>query len=168
MGDRVLRVLFLCTGNSARSVLAEALLGRLGEGRVEACSAGSHPTGAVHPGTLECLSARDYDVSGFASKSWDVFAGADAPTIDVVITVCDSARGETCPIWPGHPVSAHWGVDDPAAFDGPDDARRAVFDRAYDALERRIRRLVALPVEQLAPAELKRELDAIAAAGGAA
>ncbi|HAJ46039.1 MAG TPA: ArsR family transcriptional regulator, partial [Alphaproteobacteria bacterium] len=115
-----MHVLFLCTGNSARSILAEAILRQDGAGRFVAHSAGSRPAGRVNPGALKILTARGYPVTGFTSKSWDSFTGADAPSLDIIITVCDNAKGETCPIWPGRPATAHWGVEDPAAFDpGP-------------------------------------------------
>jgi len=149
MGARVRQVLFLCTGNSARSVFAECALNRLGEGRFRAYSAGSQPTGRVHPATLEVLRRKGYETDGLRSKSWDELAVPDGPVLDFVITVCDGARGEACPIWPGRPAIAHWGVPDPAAFQGPDEARLDCFERIHDALERRVRRLVALSPETL-------------------
>jgi protein-tyrosine-phosphatase len=150
------RVLILCTGNSARSILAEALLARLGAGRVVAHSAGSHPRGSVHPDAIELLRAEGYDPSAFRSKSWDEFARPGAPQMDVIITVCDSAAGEACPLWPGAPVRVHWGLPDPAAVDAPE-AQRAAFRAAYDALERRVRALLALSDEELRdPARLAR------------
>jgi arsenate reductase len=154
-------VLFLCTGNSARSVMAECLLNRLGAGRFRAHSAGSHPKGAVHPTTLALLGSLGYDTSALASKSWDVFARAGAPALDIVVTVCDAAAGESCPLWPGHPLTVHWGVPDPAAFAGPKPDELACFQRIYGMLERRVRNLVALPIERLDARELRRELEAI-------
>jgi arsenate reductase (thioredoxin) len=141
--------LFLCTGNSARSVLAEGTLRDLGAGRFRAFSAGSKPGGIVNPFALELLRQRGHPADGMRSKSWDEFAGADAPKMDFIITVCDNAAGETCPHWPGHPASAHWGVEDPAAVEGSDDAKRAAFATAYAILRRRIELLLALPLDKL-------------------
>ncbi len=144
MTDNVTNVLFLCTHNSARSVLAEALMNRHGAGRYVGHSAGSTPRGTVNPMALTFLAAQGYDVSGFASKSWDVFAGPDAPTMDVIITVCDDAAGEACPVWPGHPATAHWGISDPSRVPADDeDARFWAFHRAYLKLERRVSQFVA-------------------------
>jgi arsenate reductase len=151
-------VLFLCTGNSARSVLAEALLNQRGSGRFRAFSAGSHPKGRVHPLTLETLAAAGLPTAGLRSKSWEEFADARAPRIDLVITVCDDAADETCPIWPGHPVTAHWGLPDPAAPELPERDRPAAFRRALGALEARIAGLIALPVDGVSAAEWKRRL----------
>ena len=142
-------VLFLCTGNSARSILAEAVANRLGEGRIRAFSAGSHPKGEVHPLTLEALRKRGYDASGLRSKSWDEFTGPGAPRLDVIVTVCDQAAGEACPVWPGHPVQAHWSIEDPAAAEGEQGERRQAFERVYRELERRIGPLVRLPIRSL-------------------
>ena len=141
--------LFLCTGNSARSVLAEATLNDLGRARFKAFSAGSRPGGIVHPFTLELLKLRGHPAEGMRSKSWDEFATPGAPQMDFIITVCDNAAGETCPFWPGHPASAHWGVEDPAAVEGSDDDKRAAFATAYAILRRRIELLLALPLDQL-------------------
>lgn len=140
-------ILILCTGNSARSILAEVLLRDLGAGEVTAHSAGSHPRGSVHPGALAALTARGRDIEGLRSKSWDEFAGPDAPPMDLVITVCASAAGETCPLWPGAPHRAHWGLDDPAnaGEDPSDPAVTAAFDAAYATLERRVAAWLALP-----------------------
>lgn len=134
-------VLFLCTGNSARSILAEALLNRLGEGRWRGFSAGSFPKGEVHPMALELLGARGFPTEGLRSKSWDEFAGPDSPRLDLVITVCDNAAGETCPVWPGRPARLHWGIADPAAVAGP--GQRAAFAAACDELEARIAAFLA-------------------------
>lgn len=141
-------VLFLCTGNSARSILAESLLNRWGRGRFHACSAGSFPKGQVHPMAIELLESAQLPTEGLRSKSWDEFATSQAPPVDFIITVCDNAAGEACPIWPGRPITAHWGIADPAAVDG-EDARRAAFRKALIELEARIRMLVNLPVESM-------------------
>lgn len=140
-------VLFLCTGNSARSLLAEAALVRRGGDRFRSYSAGSHPTGTPHPRSLETLERLGYDdglIKSLRSKRWDEFAAPDAPRLDLVVTVCDNAAGETCPIWPGAPLTAHWGVEDPAAFDGPEDEALACFERIHDELAAKIDGLVAL------------------------
>jgi arsenate reductase len=142
-------VLFLCTGNSARSILAEALLGTLGQGRFNAFSAGSQPAGRVQPIAIELARELGYPVERLRSKSWDEFAEPGAPVIDMVITVCDSAAAETCPIWPGHPATAHWGVPDPASVAGDEMTRRKAFVAAMAALRRRVELLVALPLEKL-------------------
>ena len=148
MRDSLYNVLFLCTGNSARSILAESLLNHWGRGRFRAFSAGSFPKGQVHPLTIELLEWTRLPTEGLRSKSWDEFATADAPPIDFVITVCDNAAGETCPVWPGKPITAHWGVADPAAVEG-DAERGAAFGRALAELEARIKLLVNVPVESL-------------------
>ena len=145
MSDRVYNVLFLCTGNSARSVMAEAILNREGNGRFEAYSAGSKPRGSIHPQTLSLLKGLDYDVTGFRSKSWDEFAGPGAPEMDFIFTVCDDAAGEVCPIWPGHPTTAHWGVPDPAAATGTPAQVQLAFDDAYRMLATRIGIFINLP-----------------------
>jgi arsenate reductase (thioredoxin) len=154
------RVLFLCTGNSARSVMAEALLNVLGAGRFVACSAGSAPTGVVQPLAAELARSFGY-AAPLRSKSWDEFAQPDSPPVDIVITVCDNAAGEVCPIWPGHPLTAHWGVPDPAAVAGSDAQRRAAFQHAWDMLRRRIECLLTLPLDHLDAAGAQRELRAI-------
>ena len=159
---RTYRVLFLCTANSARSVLAEAALQRAGTGRFEAFSAGSTPRGQVNPAALELLAAEGFDISRFRSKSWEEFAAPDAPELDFIITLCDSAAGETCPVWPGRPVSAHWGLPDPASVEG-DAERRAAFAATLRAIEARIERLLQLPIAELDSTELKRRLAAIRA-----
>ena len=144
-------VLFLCTGNSARSILAEALLNdnAIGQGRFRAFSAGSHPKGAVHPMALETLRANHLPTDGYRSKSWEEFSGPGAPPLDFVITVCDQAAAESCPVWPGQPMTAHWGIADPAAVQGSDDDKRRAFREAITHLRRRIDLLVSLPFEKL-------------------
>lgn len=146
---RAYNVLFLCTGNSARSVMAEVILNTLGKGRFKGYSAGSHPAGQVNPFTLELLRGNGYAVDELRSKSWDEFAAPGAPKMDFVITVCDNAAGEVCPIWPGQPVSAHWGFEDPAAFQGPDEEKRRLFRLIYQQIGSRIRLFLSLPVEKL-------------------
>jgi arsenate reductase len=154
-------VLFLCTGNSARSILAERLLARIGGARFAAHSAGSRPKGAVHPLALELLRERRFDVRELRSKSWDEFAAPGAPRLDFVFTVCDHAAQEACPLWPGQPVTAHWGVADPAAFEGSEPERRRAFLRAYIELEQRVRLFSSLPLESLSRLRIKSEVDAI-------
>ena len=154
-------VLFLCTGNSARSILAEALLNALGAPRLRAYSAGSHPGGRVNPFAIELLEKNGLPTADLRSKSWDEFAAADAPRMDFVFTVCDSAAGEVCPIWPGHPVTAHWGVDDPAAVTGSDEDKRRAFLAAYTVLRNRIQRFVNLQFERHEQGALRDRLDAI-------
>jgi arsenate reductase len=135
-------VLFLCTGNSARSILSEAILNRLGDGRFRAFSAGSKPVGRVNPGALELLGRREYPTDELRSKSWDEFAGPDAPAMDYVITVCNNAAGETCPVWPGHPATEHWDIADPAGVGETDEERRAAFEEAYAVLNKRIEKFI--------------------------
>ena len=160
--DPVRNVLFLCTHNSARSVLAEALLNAIGGGRFRGFSAGSFPKGQVNPLALETLQAYGHPTDGLRSKSWDEFAAAGAPVMDVVITVCDQAAGEVCPIWPGQPVTAHWGLPDPSAAPGTDADRRVAFEHTYLALLNRLRRFTALPLDTLDGPALKRALAEIA------
>ena len=143
----VQNVLFLCTGNSARSIMAEALLNHWGHDRYRAFSAGSHPRGEVHPLTIETLERAQIPTDGLRSKSWDEFSGADAIPLDFVVTVCGNAAQEQCPYWPGHPVSAHWDIDDPAAAPGSEEERRRAFERAFRELEARVRLLTNLPTE---------------------
>lgn len=158
---RPYNVLFLCTGNSARSVMAEAILNRFGAGKFVAFSAGSMPKGEVHPETLALLKRLNYETTGFRSKSWDVFAKPDSPPLDFVFTVCDNAAGEVCPIWPGQPMTAHWGVPDPAAATGsPVEIARA-FASAYGALQNRIAIFINLPISGLDRLSLQARLDAI-------
>ncbi|MDQ3495146.1 MAG: arsenate reductase ArsC [Pseudomonadota bacterium] len=149
MNDRTYNVLFLCTGNSARSILAEALLGTLGKGRFDAYSAGSHPSGLVQPMAAELAQSLGYPADRLRSKSWDEFADPGAPAMDMVITVCDNAAGEACPVWLGHPALAHWGVPDPAAVAGDDDHRRHAYVAAFATLRRRVELLLALPLDKL-------------------
>jgi protein-tyrosine-phosphatase len=156
-------VLFLCTGNSARSILAEAILNRLGEGRFVAYSAGSMPTGVVNPNALRLLESLGYPTEGLRSKSWDEFARAGAPELDFIITVCDNAAGEVCPIWPGKPMRAHWGVPDPAAATGTEVEIALAFAEAHRMLQRRIELFLALPLETHDRASLKRRMDEIGA-----
>ena len=168
MTRRTWNILVLCTGNSARSILAEALLNALGGGRVRAWSAGSRPAGEVHPQALVLLAEQGLETTGLRSKSWDEFAAPAAPTMDIVITVCDSAAGESCPLWPGRPLRAHWGIADPAAATGSADAVRAAFMRAYALLAERVLTLLSLSFEELDRAELQKHLDEIGRAGAAA
>lgn len=167
MTGQVFNVLFLCTGNSARSILAESLLNRLGDGRFRAYSAGSQPKGEVHPLALDLLRSFDFPINGLRSKSWDEFEQAGAPVMDFIFTVCDNAAGEACPVWLGHPVSAHWGIEDPAAAQGTELQRKAAFVTAFGYLKNRIEAFVALPIHRLAPAALHSELAAIGASAGA-
>lgn len=157
----VKHVLFLCTGNSARSIMAEALLNHLGAGRFRAWSAGSFPTGRVHPLALEAIASLGALPEPPRSKRWDEFARPGAPLMDFVFTVCDNAAGETCPLWPGRPASAHWGIEDPAAVTGSDAAKRHAFAEARAKLERRIERFLALPFTTLDAATLRHQLQAI-------
>jgi arsenate reductase len=159
--DKVYDVLFLCTGNSARSILAEALLQRWGAGRFRAFSAGSRPKGGVHPLARETLAKNNHSEAGFRSKSWSEFASPGSPVMDFVFTVCGNAARETCPTWPGQPVSAHWGVEDPAAASGTEEEKRRAFRRAYLELEGRIKIFTSLPIDKLDRVALKKRLDDI-------
>ena len=163
MNDRIHNVLFLCTGNSARSIIAEALLNHLGRGRFRAYSAGSHPAGKVNPFALELLQRANLPIDGLRSKSWEGFAQPGAPAMDFIITVCDNAAAQVCPIWPGKPATAHWGVADPAAVNGSDNDKRVAFRDAAAILRRRIERLVSLPIDGLDEAAMRRELRRIGA-----
>lgn len=154
-------VLFLCTGNSARSLLAECALQRLGGERFRAHSAGSRPTGTPHPQAVALLRELGFDTDPLRSKSWDEFAAPGAPELDFVFTVCDAAAGESCPVWPGRPVTAHWGLPDPAAVEGPEPAVREAFRRTWDELERRIGAFTRLPLESLDPRDLRARLEQI-------
>jgi protein-tyrosine-phosphatase len=149
MAEPVFNVLFLCTGNSARSILAESLLNNLGKGRFRAFSAGSQPAGQVNPFALEMLQRNHFPVADLRSKAWDEFAQSDAPQLDFVITVCDKAAGEVCPVWPGQPMTAHWGIPDPVAVEGSDEAKRHAMVEAMNQLQRRICMFVSLPFEKL-------------------
>lgn len=172
MPDRPWNILVLCTGNSARSILAEALFNALGGGRVRAFSAGSQPVGRVNPHALELLEAQGLDTAGLRSKSWDEFAAPGAPPLDLVVTVCGNAAGETCPAWPGNFLRTHWGIDDPAAAGaakaGSEDAKRAAFMKAYALLAERILTFLSLSFEDMDRAELQKHLDEIGRAGAAA
>jgi arsenate reductase len=161
MTDRTFNVLFLCTGNSARSILAEAIVNHLGAGRFAGYSAGSQPKGAVHPYARDLLDSLGLPTQGMFSKSWDVYAVAGAPHMDFVFTVCDDAAGEACPIWPGQPMTAHWGIPDPAAASGTELDKRAAFRAAYAALESRIRLFLSLPFASLDRMALQQRLNAI-------
>lgn len=167
MTGRSYNVLFLCTANSARSILAEAILNELGKDRFRAYSAGSYPRGTVHPFALELLSSVKIDTGFARSKSWDEFAKPDAPQMDFIFTVCDDAAGETCPIWPGHPMTAHWGVPDPARAGGTEAERHLAFAEAYRMLANRISVFTALPLEAVDRLALKRRLDEIGQSGDA-
>jgi arsenate reductase len=167
MPDRVYNVLFLCTGNSARSILGEAVLNHVGQGRFKAFSAGSTPKGEVHPMTLETLRGVGISTDGLRSKPWDEFAVSGAPKMDFVFTVCDNAAGETCPIWPGQPMTAHWGIEDPAAVLGPDFKRQAAFDDAMRFLRNRISAFVNLPLASIDRMALTSKLQGIGAMDGA-
>lgn len=149
MTEKTYNVLFVCTGNSARSILAEALLNHLGRGRFQGLSAGSHPSGEVNPLTLQTLEKMRLRTDGYRSKSWEEFARPDLPHLDFVFTVCDQAAGEMCPVWPGQPMTAHWGVPDPAAFAGPAEKRAQQFMNAAITLKRRIELFLALPIQRL-------------------
>lgn len=159
MSERIYNVLFLCTGNSARSILAEALLNRDGAGRFRAFSAGSFPKGQVHPMALEVLNSLQFDTTGLRSKSWGEFAGPEAPNLDFIFTVCDNAAGEVCPIWPGRPMSAHWGIEDPADVEG--ERQREAFTQALLYLHNRISLFLALPFEKIDVMSLQNRLGEI-------
>jgi protein-tyrosine-phosphatase len=161
MSPRVYNVLFLCTGNSARSVMAEAILNGAGDGRFRAFSAGSHPTGKVNPFALEQIAKAGLATGGYRSKSWDELARPGEAAMDFVFTVCSDAAGEVCPIWPGHPMTAHWGVDDPAKHSGTDAEKQRVFALTYAQLSHRIRTFVSLPIEKLDRLALKKNLEDI-------
>lgn len=161
MPDKVYHALFICTHNSARSIMAEGMLARLGGGRFAAWSAGSRPAGAVHPLALATLARMHMPVDGLRSKDWAEFGRPGAPTMDFVFTVCDHAAGEACPVWPGRPMTAHWGVPDPAAFEGSDAEKAQVFWDTAVTLKRRIELMLALPLASLDRLSLQREIDAI-------
>ena len=161
VANREYNVLFLCTGNSARSIMAECAIGRWGRGKFKGYSAGSHPKGAVHPTALALLREANYDTSNLRSKSWDEFARADSPPLDFVFTVCDRAAAEQCPLWPGQPITAHWGVADPVAFEGSDQEKRRFFFRVYRELENRIKIFTSLRIEALDSFALQDRVKAI-------
>ncbi len=161
MSERPFNVLFLCTGNSARSILAEQLIGHWGRGNFRGFSAGSHPKGKVHPIALELLKHMKLPTAGLRSKSWDEFAAPGAPQLDFVFTVCDNAAGEICPVWPGQPMSAHWGVEDPAAVEGSETEKWIAFRKTFKELESRIKIFTSLPIRSLDRIKLQERLDAI-------
>jgi arsenate reductase len=161
MSTQPFNVLFLCTGNSARSIMAEVLLNNAGHGKFRAYSAGSHPKGEVHPLALELIESNRLPAAGLRSKSWSEFARPEAPEMDFVFTVCDQAAGEMCPVWPGQPMTAHWGIDDPAALEGEQADRRRAFFRAYNELQNRLLIFVSLPLGKLERHLLQRRLDEI-------
>jgi len=160
MSEKQYNVLVLCTGNSARSILGEVLFNHFGKGKFKAYSAGSKPAGKVNPGALELLQQQGYSTEGLRSKSWDEFAQPGAPEFDFIFTVCDNAAGEACPVWFGHPCTAHWGIPDPAHVEG-DEARRAAFKKASEQLARRIQLFLSLPIEKLDKLALKEKLAEI-------
>lgn len=161
MDQRIYNVLFLCTGNSARSILAESLLNEMGRGRFRAYSAGSHPAGRVNPFALELLDKNHFPAGDLRSKSWDEYAQPGAPHFDFVITVCDNAAGEVCPVWPGQPMTAHWGIPDPAAVDGSDETKRRAFVQAMEQLQRRISMFINLPFSTLEGMKLEQAVREI-------
>jgi arsenate reductase len=161
MADQIYNVLFLCTGNSARSIIAEAILNRLGAGKLRAFSAGSHPKGTVHPYALQLLESLNHDTSSARSKDWIEFAEPGAPEMNFVFTVCDNAAAEACPVWPGQPMTAHWGVPDPAEVEGTEAEKRLAFAEAYRMLNNRISIFISLPMASLDRLALQRRLDEI-------
>ncbi|HUW76718.1 MAG TPA: arsenate reductase ArsC [Gallionella sp.] len=161
MKDKIYNVLFLCTGNSARSIMAEAILKNLGKGRFHAFSAGSHPAGRVNPLAIEQLQRASLPIGGLRSKNWDEFSAPHAPALDFVFTVCDKAAGEICPVWPGQPMTAHWGIEDPAVVEGSEDDKRQAFAKAFTQLNRRISIFLSLPFSKIDVMSLKKELDTI-------
>ena len=167
LDNKIYNLLILCTGNSARSILAEAIVNREGNGRFRGFSAGSHPKGEPNPIGLELLRSLRYDTSTLRSKSWTEFSGQDAPQMDFVITVCDSAAGESCPYWPGHPMVAHWGIPDPADVEGTPAEKLAAFHRAYELLMQRMKALFDIPIDTLSQSELKERLVEIGKLDGA-
>ena len=158
MNEKVYNVLFICTGNSARSILAEAIMNQLGGGHFKAYSAGSHPKGEVHPLAIETLRGKNFDISGLRSKSWDEFAAPGAPPMDFIFTVCDNAGGEVCPLWPGRPVTAHWGFPDPAAVDGSIEEKRKAFATTFREISQRLRIFLNLPFNKLDRLSLQQQL----------
>lgn len=166
MSYRVFNVLFICTANSARSIMAEAILNQLGAGRYRAYSAGSHPAGQVNPYAVELLQRNRFHTGDLRSKNWEEFAGPDAPAMDFVLTVCDNAAGEVCPVWPGQPMSAHWGVADPAAVQGTEEEKQRAFTEAFITLNRRITIFLSLPFDKLDKLSLQSELRRIGTVQG--
>ena len=165
--SRTFNVLFLCTGNSARSILAESALNNRDDGRFQAYSAGSHPKGAVNPDAIRLLKRIDYPTEGLRSKSWEEFSGPDAPQMDFIFTVCDDAAGEICPIWPGHPMTAHWGIEDPSLVQGTEIERERAFVTALRYLQNRIELFAALPIEKLETSALRAKVREIGHTEGA-
>jgi len=161
MEQKIYNILFLCTGNSARSIMAEKLMEHWGKGHFKAYSAGSFPNGQVNPFAIQTLKAHGLEIEGLRSKSWDEFAAAGSPSLDFVFTVCDNAAGEVCPIWPGQPMTAHWGVEDPAAVEGTDIEKLAAFRRICGYLENRIKMFAALPLDKLDKLKIKERIDHI-------
>lgn len=161
MADKIYNVLFLCTGNSARSIMAEKLMEHWGKGKFKAYSAGSFPNGKVNPFAIEVLKELKMPTEGLRSKSWDEFTGEDAPHLDFVFTVCDNAAGEVCPFWPGQPMTAHWGVEDPAAVQGSDEVKLAAFRMIANQLNNRIKMFTSIPLASLDNIKIKKEIDAI-------
>ncbi|CAG7856353.1 arsenate reductase [biofilm metagenome] len=159
MTDKTYNILVLCTGNSARSIMAEALFNSLGKGRFKAYSAGSHPTGKVNPFAIEMLTKLDYPIDNVRSKSWDEYAKDNAPKMDFIITVCDNAAGEVCPVWPGSPITVHWGFEDPAAVQGSDAIKRKTFERIFHFIKNRVSLFCQLPLAELDKLAVKREMD---------
>jgi arsenate reductase len=166
MGQQIFNVLFLCTGNSARSILAEAILAKEGRGRFRSFSAGSRPAGKVNPIALQLLKELGHDTTGFRSKNWDEFAGSDAPEMHFIITVCDNAAGEVCPVWPGYPTSAHWGIPDPAAVEGSGTRKMQAFVEAHQRMHDRIAALLDLPLAAVDRLTVQARLNDIGAARG--
>jgi len=161
MADKIYNVLFLCTGNSARSILAESIINKWGKGQFRGFSAGSHPTGRVNPLALNLLKHFDFPTEGLRSKSWDEFSGGKGMHFDFILTVCDNAAGEACPVWPGHPITAHWGIPDPAAIDGTEMEKKIAFSQAFKAMERRIKLFLSLPIAGIDQIRMKQQIDAI-------
>ncbi|MEZ7894591.1 MAG: arsenate reductase ArsC [Thauera sp.] len=168
MSDKCYNVLFLCAANSARSIIAEVILNQIGQGRFKAFSAGSAPRGEVHPMTLQVLRAQGYDTGALRSKSWEEFAGPDAPQLDFVFTVCDTIAGETCPVWPGQPLTAHWGVADPVKVEGSEQRQLDAFSRTQNQLLNRLRLFTSLPLAKLDRLAIQHEIDRIGQTSAAA
>jgi arsenate reductase (thioredoxin) len=167
VSEKIYNVLFLCTGNTARSILAEGILARDGQGKFRAYSAGSQPKGMVNPFAIKVLQNFGYSTEGLSSKSWDVFASSDAPKMDFVFTVCDNAAGETCPLWPGQPMTAHWGIEDPASVEGTDLDKERAFIEAFRFMRNRIQAFISLPITAIDKLALKQELSTIGLMEGA-